>query len=253
MNPAKTKSLVFIARAGIVLALLVSASTLAVGTAMWLRADGQRPPTTLERMAPAGRTAEADPPANRQDPVTHHVPREVPHRRAATPTPSPELEFRHPVVIRTLHQDTGVLADNLVAHMERNGGHVTTNRGDSQSRGIRAIVPSGYVEDIEPLLRRTTEHINPHYAAWNEQAVRSTGRHRALPEPDSYTQLKFRVAGRRIEDPGLDRRAKTLVWTGTAGTMLTICAVAAMLTAVRPPQDRKTARQGERATRSPTH
>ena len=102
--------------------------------------------------------------------------------------------------------------------------------------------------------RRSTEHINPHYAGWNEQVIQDASRIAATKtaETEGHTKLKFRVVGRRIDDPKLDQTARLLVWTGTAGTMLAICAVATMLSTARPPKDRKPAQDGERAAEGAT-
>ena len=222
------KSLEFIWRAS--LWLLLAAGIALTGAAAWLTVSTERSrpesalPSVPEPPPPsrAPQTAPAPAPENGA-PDTHYRARPVTRTPDPSPEPTAEPAFRidETVFIRTRSQDTNRLNALIRRDIRRAGGQVRRD-GSEESARIDARVSQEYLERIEPLLRRSDHHINPHYADWADWTEHNPpGADRGPNEVAASLQ----VAGRIFDDP---RDAVRTGWLFGGGLIMTVAAAAAL-------------------------
>ena len=88
------------------------------------------------------------------------------------------------------------MATNLANDIRNAGGYLTefSNDQTNQRTHLAATVPSQYLDRIEPLLRKSKDHINPHYETWATQAAtQPPEKYNAADQP---TKLIFKIHGK---------------------------------------------------------
>ena len=136
---------------------------------------------------------------------THRQPTAI---RTPVPVPTPVLIIRQTIQIKTRHQHQFTMATNLANDIRNAGGYLTefSNDPTNQETDLAATVPSQYMDRIEPLLRKSKDHINPHYETWAIQAATQLPeKHNAADQP---TKLNFKIKGRFF-----DSRQRELIVT----------------------------------------
>lgn len=221
------KSPVFIARAAAVLVLLGGLAGVGTGAGICAATEQLRPPSDLPTVPARAPISVAEPveteptkvpPPAMLDQAQHHVPAHIEAPTKPTPKPvPPDFRYLKPVVIHVLRQDWNPLADGIETDIEKTGGRVTNKTHGVNVRRIEATVPASYLGRIEPLLRRTEEHINPHYRDWVFENVSQP----ATPAIDEETvALRIDVVGRFHPSPERRRALGVIFTSSTIGFLI---------------------------------
>ena len=153
------------------LIMLVSAAAIGTGTVLCNGTSRNRPANDLAMVAkptPAPGPELLFSSDLRGD--THRQPAVI---RTPVPVPTPVLIISQQILIRTRHQHQFALATNLANDIRNAGGHLVKFNYDflNHDTSLTATVPSQYLDRIEPLLRKSGDHINPHYETWSTRAA----------------------------------------------------------------------------------
>ena len=205
------KSLEFISRSALWVLLVAGIAVAGTAAGLTVSTERSRPESALPRVSEPAKTTEAQRPALEEGTnATHHRARPV--TRTPDPTPEPSLRIDETIFIRVRREDVGPLTALIRRDIAGSGGRVA-QEDPPESPAIDARVAAQYLERIEPLLRRSNHHINPHYAAWA-----AWSEHNPPQETGGANEVavSLRVSGRIFDQPEDAVRAGWLFGSGIA-------------------------------------
>ena len=209
--------------------MLAATGAVGAGAVLCNATSRNRPADDLPTIAPP-------PPATQTQPLfASEMPAATNHQataiRTKVPAPAPVMSINPIIDIDVRHQHQETMTENLAQDIRNAGGHLTSfkNYSAAQESHLTATVPSQYLDRIKPLLRSSSEHINPQYEHWTDDAAAQPAtKHHITDQP---TSLTFIIKGKFFESV---KRQRIVVGTIVASvTALLMGAVLLIATLAR--------------------